>query len=179
MRTKLQKALMLAFIFCVYSSFARADSTYTFIEMKCDPDSRIATIKTYYENNEEGLTKANNLEKDTYYLSAISKSKEKVPCNIGDDQTVSFSAAEGQLPKDNHFSFYINGKRITHGHPLGYGPWTMTITKSGKTTYDLKYCPDFADGSFVSDVSAFYAKKKCQISHVESGKLTGSEIVDR
>jgi hypothetical protein len=159
---------------------AHADITYTFLKMNCDRAAESVTINAFYEENDTGLTKSKNPEKDTYYLTDVSNAHKQIVCDLDNGQTVSFTAAEGALPKDNHFTLYIDGKRVTRGHPLGLGEWEMRVTNTGSNNFTIKYCPDFLDGDLGMAASqAASASRKCKISYVSDDKVQRSEIVGR
>ena len=154
---------------------ARADINYTFIKMTCDPSSKSVTIKAFYDWNEAGKARAERHEKDTYYLTDLSESHQKVVCNIDKGQTVSFNAVEGDAPKKDNLTIFINNKNFT-SYLLGYGEWTATIQEITNNEYTVKDCPP----NLPSMQGAMQGQEgKCTLSHVINGVWSKDyEIVD-
>jgi hypothetical protein len=162
------------------SNTAKADIAYTFIKMTCDPDAKSATISVIYDQNEAGKARSERHEKDIYPLGERLGpiTKKEGTCDLGGGQKIAFAAYQGELPKKDGLILFINGKDITD-HTLGYGEWTTDVQLVENNTYIIKYCPEFADGTFVQDIEAFYKSKQCRVSRVVDGKVQKSETVTR
>lgn len=174
---------------------ARADVSYTFLKMTCDPDTKSATIKVFFEANEAGKNRAAAHEKDIYYLDDIGSSEpqeygKKIVCDFGGGRAVAFATHVGDVPKDDGLQlFFSEGKDNRSfarwgGYGLGSDGLTLYIKAIDQNEYIVKYCPD--DAFQLENLGTEQQKRlieqhktKCEAVHVQNGVTTGSEeIVD-
>jgi len=176
-------AIIPAFILALLiPSAARADIVYTFIKLTCDPDSRSAVISAFYDQNESGAARAKRHEKDVYPLGGRdgTNSEQKGQCILGNGQTISFLAVQGDMPKHDIFKLFVNGKHVEDTE-LGYGEWDLFIQSISRDSFDETFCPseEAAFYFFRQSTPAGNGKKLCSVDRVVNGKAGKSQIVER
>lgn len=172
-------------------SAAKAEISYTFIKMTCDPASQSATIKAFYSEDEN----ADSHDKDTYSLDKIGattpqKYGKKITCDLGNGETVAFATHEGDVPKKDGLKLFFDQAKYHHasdrwgGYGLGDGGFTLNIKMTSVGEYALKYCPedifqlDSLGAERIEELAEKH-EKKCEVTHVSQGLIVGhGEIVD-
>jgi len=175
---KFRNFLLIAVLTFMAPHLAKADISYTFIKMTCDPASNSVTIKVFDETNQSGEERSKNPGKDTYYLDDVAsrnpseKRPRKISCEFGSAQKASFVAYRGKTPKDNNLILFINDKHFTD-YGLGGGEWTLAIQAMAKNDYAVKDCPP-PDLPFAQEHVG-----RCTLQHVVDGIWgTEFELVD-
>lgn len=170
---------------------AKAEISYTFIKMTCDPASKSAMIKAFYSEDEN----ADSHDKDTYSLDKIGattprKYGKKITCDLGNGETVAFATHEGDVPNHDGMKLFFDEAKYHRSsdlwgiYELGEGGFTLDIKLTSSGIYLLKYCPEdiFQLGSLGTEQIEELAEKhekKCETTHVSQGLPMGhGEIVD-
>lgn len=128
---------------------AKADIVYTFVKMTCAPETKTATLKAFYDEDESGEERTAHPEKDVYPLGERTGQPNDIRahCDLGNNQTISFIAHQAALPKDDDLELFINRKPLVVRYPglkqafTLDDEWTMTIHQGAPNAYSIKFCP--------------------------------------
>ncbi|HEU0118260.1 MAG TPA: hypothetical protein VFR09_06465 [Alphaproteobacteria bacterium] len=161
---------------------ARADVTYKFVKMVCDPGSNTMHLKSFYEENEAGAKDTEVHEKDVYSLGVNrgSKKEVKASCKL-DGQNVAFVAYQAELPRGDAFWLFLNGKKVTDPFPLTQ--WAMDVSPTNSNEFNVRFCPEFSYDlrKLDSDERAELREntaKKCEILHIWGTTIQDYEVID-
>lgn len=79
---------------------ARADKYYAFIKMHCDRESQAVTISSIAPPGNDPEATVDDIRsgkiKNLYYLNDISKAHQKISCQLGQGEIVSFEGVQSQ-----------------------------------------------------------------------------------